>query len=314
MEDRGLWRIASRQIRQHHEHLSEAVQFEERIVLADLTGEPDSQAEAFFAKVIRTLDAEAERDPALRRRMAAWVRRFAARQHPEVWRDPVRVATFLRAFGAELKAQGIELPDGLDINRALWALDPPGRPRQYLLWQRGESFVIEAAENTPPTAGSLVATLRAAAPVVQVREDAGPGAAGGPWRSLPLDGARGAAVVSLPETGGIDLKTDHDTLCIEPIPRPDWATAMGRDREGLFAVVGEGKAERRVYWLNPGSYLLSNARGKPVASLTLESGLFLDQAEFEPLARGGFRQPAWAEAVGVDEYGLFVEFRVQGVT
>ena len=41
--------------------------------------------------------------------------------------------------------------------------------------------------------------------------------------------------------------------------------------------------------------------------------LLLDEAEFEPLRREGFRQPDWTGAVGVDGYGLYADLSVEGV-
>jgi formylglycine-generating enzyme required for sulfatase activity len=309
-----LQRLAAQQIERFHAHLSGVVRYEERQVIAELMGEPDPQAEAFLARVIRTLDQAAEQDPALRQRMNAWVRRFAGRQHAAGWKDPVRTAVYVRALSAELKTEDAALPDGLDINLAAWALDPPAVPERYRLWQRGEAFELEpAAAILSPPSGSLITKLHIAASVVQVLDEPGSATETGRWRSVALAGPEPRASITLPGNGGLVIKTDHDTIRIEPLTRPAWASAMGRDGEGLFVEVGEGESARRAYWFNPGTYPILDRGGAEVGTLTLPRGYFLDRTEFEAFPEG-FRQPDWADTVGVDDYGLYADFSIEGVT
>jgi hypothetical protein len=245
-------RLAAEQIKLHHAHLPGAVRFEERALIAELSGEPDPDVEEFFARLIRTLDAAPEPE---RQRMIAWVHRFAGRQHAASWNDPVRTAVYVRALSTEIKTKDAAQPDGLDLNLAAWALDPPALPRRYSLWQRGEVFELEpTSARLSPSTGSPVVEIRIAASVVQVLEDSASPAGIPRWRSVALAGPQPRASIPVPEQGGLTLKTDHDTVRIESMTRPAWASAMGRDSEGLFVEIGEGEAARQAYWLNPGTY------------------------------------------------------------
>ena len=292
------------------------VRFEERQVIAELTGERDQEAEGLLgadhpdpgrggrarpgaAPAHDGLGTPFCRSPA-RRSMERSRARGGLRPCPERgdqgWKTPPR----RRAWTSTSR-------------RGHWTLPPnPGATCYGSTVRR--SISIRRGTTERPEAGSPVGEVRAALPVVQIRKQSESDTEEGPWRLVSLDGPEQGAVFPVPEEGRLTLKTDHDTVRIEPMTRPAWAAAMGRDGEGLFVEIGERESARRAYWLNPGPYPVLDRNAAEVGTLSLARGCFLDKAEFDALQRQGFRQPPWASAVGVDEFGLYADFRIEGVT
>jgi len=128
------------------------------------------------------------------------------------------------------------------------------------------------------------------------------------------ESVKAGSTLALPDAGTqLWIKTDYTELCIESVAKPDWATGIGRDDVGLFVTVPDKKAERRVYWMNPGRYPVEDHAGKHVGDVMLEQGYFQDQAEFFMFQKHGFRQPSWADVIGTDKYGLYAEVNIKQV-
>jgi len=62
--------------------------------------------------------------------------------------------------------------------------------------------------------------------------------------------------------GAFELRSDMGRLLIEPLPKPEWATAVGRDQFGLwaeFTIEKDGKKVRqRMRWIPPGQFLMGS--------------------------------------------------------
>jgi len=86
-------------------------------------------------------------------------------------------------------------------------------------------------------------------------------------RLLRLDIA-GSATAELPDAPALGIRTDRETLLLHRCAKPAWASAMGRDRFGLWAEiriepsVGEPVIQR-LRWIPPGRFLMGSPEDEP---------------------------------------------------
>jgi formylglycine-generating enzyme required for sulfatase activity len=109
---------------------------------------------------------------------------------------------------------------------------------------------------------------------VQVREPGGQEGAGGSGADfggsepLRLDSAAPAAV-TLPDAPAVEVRTERAILTLRRTPRPAWASAMGRDRFGLWAEIaiapdaGGQPVIQRLRWCPPGRFLMGSPDDEP---------------------------------------------------
>ncbi|WP_427501420.1 SUMF1/EgtB/PvdO family nonheme iron enzyme [Methylomonas sp. MED-D] len=76
------------------------------------------------------------------------------------------------------------------------------------------------------------------------------------------------ASLMLPKARGFTLITDCGSLTVQPIIKPDWATAMGRDRFGLWAEFAIQPAQgqpvvQRLRWIPPGRFMMGSPDHEP---------------------------------------------------
>jgi formylglycine-generating enzyme required for sulfatase activity len=124
---------------------------------------------------------------------------------------------------------------------------------------------------------------------------AAPGPAGAPGQEPPtvvlrLDGA--AAAATLPAAPAIEIRSDRERLTLHRLPRPEWASAMGRDRYGLWVEIAVAPATaeptvpgrqgrkrtaappgtpgrdlepivQRLRWIPPGRFLMGSPEDEP---------------------------------------------------
>ncbi len=120
---------------------------------------------------------------------------------------------------------------------------------------------------------------------------AAPGSVRAPGQEPPavvlrLDSA--AAAATLPAAPAIEIRSDHERLTLHRRPRPAWASAMGRDRYGLWAELAVAPAPgqhrqgrtrtaappgtaaedaepiiQRLRWIPPGSFLMGSPADEP---------------------------------------------------
>jgi len=155
----------------------------------------------------------------------------------------------------------------------------------------------------------------------------GRGADFGGAEPLRLDSAAPAAV-TLPDAPAVEVRTERAILTLRRIPRPAWASAMGRDRFGLWAEIaiepdtGGGQSViQRLRWCPPGRFLMGSPDDEPERfadegprhPVTLRAGYWLfdtpcTQALWEALMGGNpsnFKTPdrpvemvSWEDAQG----------------
>jgi len=97
------------------------------------------------------------------------------------------------------------------------------------------------------------------------------GAAAEP-QACPTTGGEGAALridaqqtVQTPIPAGrvVIVRSDVDSLELRRITRPDWATAMGRDRHGLWAEFTIDAVVQRMRWIPPGRFQMGSPENEP---------------------------------------------------
>ncbi len=84
---------------------------------------------------------------------------------------------------------------------------------------------------------------------------------------LRLDTAASASA-NLPDAPGLEIRTDREILLLHRCAKPAWASAMGRDRFGLWAEIsiepGTGKPViQRLRWIPPGRFLMGSPEDEP---------------------------------------------------
>ena len=75
-------------------------------------------------------------------------------------------------------------------------------------------------------------------------------------------GAR-QATLQLPRSGRVRLRSDRAELEFVRITRPDWASALGRDRFGLFAAFTLDDVTQRLRWIPPGRFRMGSPATEP---------------------------------------------------
>jgi formylglycine-generating enzyme required for sulfatase activity len=293
----------------HHAHLSSAIGHEEALLLAETVPVATAeQAQEFLARLAQTLWQHPGADAAP---VQDWARRLGRRQwtHAVLWQhnEPLQVAWAMTHRAALRAGTHLALPHGFDLARVSWVLTSDSHPRSYVLRQRGHLLYIEAAEQAseaePEVMGSPLALLRAAAPYVQVTTAPAASAESTTY-------ALGQGMPLAPDST-LYLRTDTQELIIDSMARPAWAESIGRDAQGLFVTWAWG--QRRAYWVPPGRYPVVNSSGTPLGHVEIAAGYWEDAEEALALLHDGFRPPSWAMAYGVDDYGLYADWSVQGV-
>ncbi len=69
--------------------------------------------------------------------------------------------------------------------------------------------------------------------------------------------------MQLPRSGRVRLRSDRAELELSRITRPDWASALGRDRFGLFAAFTLDDVTQRLRWIPPGRFRMGSPATEP---------------------------------------------------
>src|SRR5262249_34075330 len=102
------------------------------------------QAQRFLERLVKTLHTQ---DGAFVESIRAWVHRMTRRQHPSVWHNEALAAAWATVHLPQLQArEPVIPPEGLELARVSWLLEPEPVPRQHTLRQRGQMLYVEAAD------------------------------------------------------------------------------------------------------------------------------------------------------------------------
>ncbi len=222
------------------------------------------------------------------------------------------------------------LPSGLDPAALRWLLEPGAPERPVVLAQQGEALGLYPADGPGPACVLARGRLAGAYWELEPAPDAdAPDIAGAlapedaPAAQEAAQGLRLGEALRLSPARRWHIGAGDLSWTLEAIRRPRWARGLGRDAEGLFAepdpsvlpaaaAPSETAADRpRLYW-QPAGPLRVQGLDEP---LMLRQGAWWGAALYLQVKAAGLRLPApdWAERQGIDDYGLWAEFSVQGV-
>ncbi len=206
-----------------------------------------------------------------------WARRWLLRQPTALLEDERLVAVAHGALGDD------PLP-GVVLKRPAWLLRD--RPvKELVLRQCGDSLSL----------GDGVPLLR-----LRTRDDQVE------WAGQRYGLERLALPLGNDQPDEISLRTDLEHWTLERCQRPPWARRIGRDRRQLFCEV-DG---RELIWLDPCDLAVEGQS----QSLRLLDGRWIDRRLGQRWLRDGLRKPGGADALGLDEYGVFATFTVRAIT
>ncbi|HRF45523.1 MAG TPA: formylglycine-generating enzyme family protein [Candidatus Competibacteraceae bacterium] len=253
VQDADLRQKVAALIQAYHMHLSPAIGYEERLLLAELNKVGDPAAQQFSERIVKTLHTQ---EGTFAESLRAWFGRLAPRQHPAMWQNDALAAAWATVFLRQLQEDRAP-PPGLDLNRISWLLGRGQTRRRYTLRQRGPALFVEtdvstSDDSTLDTPGSPLGEIDAAAPWMQLQRSRADSALS--IESIqPLDQA-----IPLDPKGFLRLRTDHQELTIGPLRKPDWAEAIGRDKYGLHVELQIQKVPQRLRWVAPGEFLMGS--------------------------------------------------------
>ena len=226
------------------------------------------RAQLRLRRVAGTLRSDAT-DSRVRAAYRRWFGEFEQQVPAGIWSVPgVRdalVASWAEVHRGEDKAQA---PPGVDPRRLAEVLGATGPRESWSVYQVGRSFVFRPANLTVASTGRgspLESLDTARAEVKLTRERSGHGAI------IRLNRARETRVAIPKVTKGASLilTTEYSACRLEVLRKPAWATAMGRDRYGLWVTFKIKGVAQRMRWIPPGRFLM----GSPES----EQGRFNDE-------------------------------------
>jgi len=197
--------------------------------------------------------ADAEEADTLRR----WCNFVRAQVPREVWDPNTPAGEALQTIA--FRVGGVDVPNADPTLHEAVTKDRPPEPREVLLTQVACALV--SADNTALPVGSPLATLVLARPLITLASEAVPEAT--------LDLTRPGARFSAPPRGRVELRADRSTLVLDPLTKPAWARAVGRDRFGLWAELLFKRDDEdpgvpyRMRWIPPGRFRMGSPDDEP---------------------------------------------------
>jgi formylglycine-generating enzyme required for sulfatase activity len=304
-------------IKRYHIHLSPFICREEGLLSQTMRGMPAEEGEAikFMHRVVKTLD---QRNFPYQTELRKWFLRLSDRQHGQMWEKHEALAVAWAKINQEAWKEGsLTLPAGLDMNRVAWIFTGKDRPCQWTLRRKEDAFILmkdtsidtQSAEGWLDQ-GSLVGTFTIGNHCIQIKESDDDRISNNYMIDLH---SRDMVKIPIPANGRLVLNTDNEKVTLAPFSRPSWAHGIGCDHYGLFLKLLKGNKERRVYRQSPGGYGVVMEPAAPFHILPITEGFWWDGEEFLEIQARGFQKPIWADRMGIDEYGLYADFGIQGV-
>jgi formylglycine-generating enzyme required for sulfatase activity len=309
-------------INKYHAHLSLAVRAVEDMIAAELLGRDveKSWGQGFMMRVVKT---QYDQTFAQQEVMGKWLDRVPSQVHPGVWeKASVLTAAWLIRNREEWEKGRLPTPHGMDPWKAAWVLGRKREPVEWVLRRKGGVFFLDRGGWFPGETADEWSDWGSPAAVLTM---------GYPWLKISAGGsgeepgyvvnpeARQPVEILVPIANRVVLDTDHEQVVMESFTVLEGAIEVRCDGYGLSAVFLDDKAERRLYWLCPGKYpVFSLVKGKSkqqnlMGFHCINKGCWLDEGEFRDLVQYGFKQPGWADAIGVDRYGIYADFSIKKV-
>jgi formylglycine-generating enzyme required for sulfatase activity len=244
-----------------HACLNRAVWDEELLSIAEVDSEMAGHEQVIDARdrILGLAEAIAgdqwQRDERLGLR--AWFQRVERRLPDTTWADEVLGDPLRRAWIAVHRGDPLaEIPPGLDLRDLDEVLGQPNPPLTWEARQLGDKvrFLPGQKGDDAPLAGSPLTPLtplEAAHLLVRI--------APGPAEPLSL---KKQQVGSLPFGPTLQITSDREHRTLSLVTKPGWATAMGRDRYGLWAEIELRGVRQRMRWINPGRFMMGSPPGE----------------------------------------------------
>lgn len=208
--------------------------------------------------------------------------------------------SLLLLWGLAQRGRRAPLPDHASGERLAALLQRPGGTRWLEVHQRGGRVRIGGRDPSFGATGSPLGAMPYKGGQVLI------GAGDRTPEVVSLDDERGAEVSVRPGEP-LRLLSDAAELLLEVCERPQWAEAMWRDREGLWA-----RALEPAPWPGGGVFRwLDLTPVRPVV-FALPDPDRDPGASFEGFWHG-WEPPAWASRAGRDRFGLWADVTVRGV-
>lgn len=251
------------EVRRWHEALPREIWLEEILELV-VAGAPErwftTEELADAWALIGRVDATHEQGAALARAgLGEWFRKYEARG----------LEVFARARGQAHEAHErmwnrvhegdaeVRVPPGIERRPPF---DPDTPEREVEIRHEGTRLVLAPRSNAIKTVGSPVVTF-VATPQVDVQ-------VGAQSKRVQLESS-GGDLHHLDAEVSILVTSGTMRVSLEPLRKPAWATAMGRDRYGLWVTFKIKGVAQRMRWIPPGRFIM----GSP----TSEQGRYNDE-------------------------------------
>lgn len=217
---------------------------------AGIAANESERAEAFMGWLFQDLerDGDDEETAETLRRWCSFIREQAPRA---LWDPSTRAGEALQKIAFRVGV--VDVPNADPRLQALVSDEPPPKPREVLMWQVTDA--VMAGQDAPLDNGSPLAIIAAARPSVTLASAILP--------EDTLDLSRPGERLAAPPRGPIELRTDRSTLRLEPLTRPAWARAIGRDRFGLWAELFFKGVPYRMRWIPPGRFIMGSPQDEP---------------------------------------------------
>ena len=226
---------------------------------AGITAMEVEQAESFMTWLFRDVE-QGETDDEAADTLRRWCH-FVVEQAPRsMWDPATRVGEALQKISFQVG--GVEVPDAdPKLRAAIDGRDDRPEPREYRLTQKGCALEVAAAgwsamwPRAPQSDRSPLATVVAAQSALMLVSSV--------VKEGELALARPGERLVAPPRGAIELRTDRTTLRLEPLTRPSWARAIGRDPFGLWAELFFAGVSYRMRWIPPGRFVMGSPTDEP---------------------------------------------------
>jgi hypothetical protein len=242
-------------IRQHHAHLFPAVRHEETLIWANLVSHELAnefrtdieQAETFMRKMARMLYQQREKPDASRQ---AYGMRHLDRSHTELRSQNLYYSVVEGVVNRDKLDSGVLVRAGIDRDELRRTLSSGSQQiRHCTLYQHGHELIIarkDPSRTTEIQPGSRFADLTFTGDGLFVQQELEETSQ--PEYYLQLIDLPKPLVMLTQDTHNIRLQTNTGTLTLSGFAKPDWATRLGRDPQGLFIEFEQHGSHWGVYW------------------------------------------------------------------
>ncbi|CAM2064235.1 Formylglycine-generating enzyme family protein [Sulfidibacter corallicola] len=289
-------------IRHYHRNLDEAIGEEERVVFQSAIGDVENVDLVFFEALERRMVELADL------RVARYIRRFTLRHFhdPGLWASSVIFPRLLALQRQLLDTPTDPIPPGCEpyfLDEEIAGVMPK---TEWRIMYFGGSLQLV------PSDLSLVSPDVVARRTLATFETARASLVCGPhWNRLESRALDGGQPSSLADGRGdrFFIRTERERMSLTRLRLPEPAVAMGEDERGVWIHLNQTHSGRDLYWLEPRRWRLSSGQ-----SFFWRTGAWVDAAVHAILDKESFPIPRWAQRSGTDEYGLFADVMIAGVS